>query len=86
MYGSSYFDSEKNVMYKGSFKPEQIDHIHGSWGLVWDGNSIEGCEGELGNYLKINAPHKISLYIAAELSEKVRKGDVLYEIIKKVRL
>ena len=137
MYGSSYFDSEKNVMYKGSFKPEQLDHIHGSWGLVWDGNSIEGCEGALGNYLKINAPHKMSLYIAAELpiicwaksasaklvqkygigivvenlkqlpyllenvseqdyfrmlenikvlSEKVRKGDVLYEIIKKVRL
>ena len=41
--------------------------IDGSWGLVWDGDSIDTCSGLLGKYLRYNAPHKCSLYIAAHL-------------------
>lgn len=67
LYGAQKIENSENVSYMGGFAPEEISHIKGSWGLVWDGPSTDGCEGLLGEYLKINAPHKQSLYIAAEL-------------------
>lgn len=51
--------------YIGMFKPENVSFIKGGWGLVWDGNSLDECSGMIGNYLKINASHKLSLYISA---------------------
>lgn len=39
----------------------------GDWGLVWDGDSTEGCSGIWGEYLKYNNPHKASFYIRAGL-------------------
>lgn len=66
LYGSSD-DKEwpSNLKYKGKFHPNNIEDIEGFWGLVWDGDSIEGCTGDLGEYLKYNSPHKASLYIAS---------------------
>lgn len=40
-----------------------IATVRGSFGLVWDGSSTEACTGDWGEYLKINNPHKTSLYI-----------------------
>lgn len=54
-----------NCAYKGKFSPENISFIEGNWGLVWDGDQLDTCHGTLGEYLKINSSHKISLYIAA---------------------
>lgn len=54
-----------NCIYKGKFSPENISAIEGNWGLVWDGDQLETCHGNYGEYLKINSSHKISLYIAA---------------------
>lgn len=54
-----------NCTYKGKFSPENISFIEGNWGLVWDGDQLETCHGKLGEYLRINSSHKISLYIAA---------------------
>lgn len=51
--------------YKGVFKPNNTAYIKGGWGLVWDGDSLDGCSGLMGNYLKYNASHKLSLYITA---------------------
>ena len=54
------------MIYKGSFSPEELPNVlEGGYGLVWDGDSIEGCVGLAGKYLKYNNPHKASLYIAA---------------------
>lgn len=53
------------IHYEGRFSPENIRFIRADWGLVWDGDSIDNCNGVLGEYLKINSPHKTSLYIAA---------------------
>lgn len=39
----------------------------GSFGLVWDGSSVETCEGGTGEYLRINSPYKLSLYLMAGL-------------------
>lgn len=55
------------LTYKGSFLPDNVSTIEGAWGLVWDGDSIDTCSGSYGEYLKINSPHKTSLYIVAGL-------------------
>ena len=61
-------DGRDNVVYNGSFSPEElVSHLEGSFGLVWDGISAETCAGAFGEYLRINNPHKLSLYLAAGL-------------------
>lgn len=53
---------------KGFMLPEKlICHSEGDFGLVWDGESIDCCSGNWGEYLKLNAPHKVSLYIRCGL-------------------
>lgn len=68
LYGSKLdkglFNEHKNINYKGSFNHiDLVDKLEGSFGLVWDGDSIETCSA----YYQINNPHKLSLYIAAGL-------------------
>lgn len=69
LYGNGFEEKkQKNVDFKGTYPPEElIRHLDGQYGLVWDGSSIESCEGSSGLYLKYNNPHKMSLYIAAGL-------------------
>lgn len=58
---------QSNVSYWGSFTPtDLISHIEGGWGLVWDGDSIDTCSGIVGEYLKYNNPHKVSMCIVSE--------------------
>jgi hypothetical protein len=58
----------KSLFFKGSIKPEELPLIiEGSFGMVWDGDSILSCSGPMGEYLKYNTPHKLSLYLAAGL-------------------
>ena len=56
-----------NVIYKGAFSPNDISVIEGDWGLLWDGDSVETCSGNFGDYLQLIAPHKFSLYLACGL-------------------
>ena len=37
------------------------------WGLVWDGDTVDGCTGVWGDYLRLNNPHKASFYLRAGL-------------------
>lgn len=70
LYGPNYDESGncKNMNYCGSVNPEKLPQIlNEGFGLVWDGTSIETCDGPSGNYLKYNNPHKLSLYLAAGL-------------------
>ena len=54
------------VKYKGIFPSSEIvSRIEGDFGLVWDGVSITECAGSFGEYLKINNPHKTSMYLRA---------------------
>lgn len=56
----------KNVRYMQSISPEIItEKLEGDFGLIWDGDSIDRCNGNYGYYLKYNNPHKLSMYIAA---------------------
>ena len=70
LYGAPYEGPEAedhSTDYHGSFSPEElIKAMNGGWGLVWDGPSLDTCEGSYGQYLKINNPHKTSLYLASQ--------------------
>ena len=58
----------KSVKYMGQSSPQELpSHLNADFGLVWDGTSVETCEGMYGQYLKYNDPHKFSLYISSGL-------------------
>lgn len=87
LYGPN-FDKEsliyKNIKYKGSFSPEEvICKLDGSFGLIWDGDSIDTCSGLYGEYLKYNNPHKLSLYISSRLPLIVWEESAVAEIVLK---
>ena len=72
LYGIGYEEKRHKensiINYKGFFPADEVvNRLEGSFGLVWDGISIEECAGNFGEYLKINNPHKTSLYLRAGL-------------------
>lgn len=68
LYGGR-FDAARaadSLRYRGSFPPDELPaHLEGDFGLVWDGDSLDTCLGQTGEYLRLNNPHKTSLYLAA---------------------
>ena len=54
--------------------------------MVWDGISIETCDGPTGNYLRYNNPHKLSLYLSSGLPVIVWKESALAEFISSQKL
>lgn len=72
-----------NMEYMGSFPPDQLPGLlKGKFGLVWDGNSIRGCQGEFGEYVKYNNPHKASLYLACGLPVIVWREAAVADFVK----
>lgn len=71
LYGpnaTAVMKSQINVIYKGVFDPYQLpDLLEGSFGLVWDGDSIDGPAGSFGHYMQYISHHKLSLYILSKL-------------------
>jgi hypothetical protein len=67
LYGATddTFPENSVFSYQGCFDPNDISNIKGAWGLVWDGDSIKTCQSNMGIYLRINASHKVSLYLAS---------------------
>lgn len=68
LYGDGLDESKANhnMVYHGSFDAEELqDNLEGDFGLVWDGDSAETCDGNMGEYLKYNNPHKTSCYLSA---------------------
>ena len=84
LYGRPEFKSDSpDVRYMGSAPSEEIIHvIEGSFGLVWDGYSIDTCSREIGKYLEINCPSKTSLYLAAGLPVIIWKKAAMAELIE----
>lgn len=71
LYGVNFNEKMKkypSIAYKGSFPVDEIPNkLDNGFGLVWDGTSLDGCQGNSGQYLKFNNPHKLSLYLSAGL-------------------
>lgn len=66
LYGGGYTPTlsvDGFVSYHGVFAPD-APTIEGDWGLVWEGNSLDTCAGEIGDYLRMCASHKLSLYLS----------------------
>ena len=87
LYGSSYEpdeDSEENMIWHGSFKPEELpEYLKGDFGLVWDGITYETCAGNTGEYLKYNNPHKTSLYLSSGMPVAVWKQAAIADFVLK---
>ncbi|MSD83481.1 hypothetical protein GKC32_04170 [Lactobacillus curvatus] len=72
-----------NLIYEGVFSPEELPkYINGSFGLVWDGSSVERCDGVMGEYLKYNNPHKVSLYLSSGLPVIVWKKSAMADFVE----
>lgn len=86
LYGPNFSTNteKQNVIFRGVYKPEELpEKIDGAWGLVWDGVSIDTCEGGYGNYLKYNNPHKLSFYMAMGMPVIIWKEAALAEFVEK---
>ena len=56
----------ENVTAYGAVPPGRLPgEIKGGFGLIWDGPEADCCAGPAGIYLRINNPHKLSLYLTA---------------------
>ena len=91
LYGSGLeqgADKEwKNIKYHGPIGSDEfIRTIDSDWGLVWDGDSVDGCSGVWGSYLKINNPHKTSFYLRAGLPVIVWKESAMAPFILENKL
>lgn len=72
------------VTYSGFVPSEEfIKGIDASFGLVWDGDSLDTCSGEYGNYLRWNSPHKVSFNLRSGLPVIVWKESAVAPIIEK---
>lgn len=86
LYGINYNGLQNSyIQYKGVFKPDNIPFNTG-FGLVWDGDSIDTCSGDTGEYTRINNPHKLSLYMAAGIPVFVWKEAAIAHFVKENNL
>lgn len=87
LYGRGYEDKgETNIRYYGSFHPDELPFvINAKYGLVWDGDSADTCTGIYGEYLKINNPHKTSLYLAAGIPVIIWSQAAMGDFIREKR-
>ena len=71
------------VCYPFTPADEFIRNADGDFGLVWDGDSLETCQGDFGEYLRYNSPHKVSFYLRAGLPVIIWRQAAVAPIIEK---
>lgn len=88
LYGNGFdlskIENKNNISYKG-FMPSDslIKNTQGHFGLVWDGENLDGCVGDWGHYLQYNNPHKTSLYIRCHLPIIIWEKAAMADFVKK---
>ena len=88
LYGKG-FDNERatnwqHIHFNGMFTPDELLSVtEGDFGLVWDGNSMNGCSGNWGEYLKFNNPHKTSFYLRCGIPVIIWKKAALAPFIER---
>ncbi len=85
LYGVGYEgEPRENVEYLGSFPPDDLPGVmEGKFGLVWDGDSTQTCAGAFGKYMRVNNPHKTSLYLSSGLPVVIWKDAALARFVEK---
>lgn len=90
LYGPNFDENMRkfpNIDYKGSFPTDEIStKLDEGFGLVWDGDSIDGCLGLSGQYLKYNNPHKLSLYLSSGLPVIIWNKAAEADLVKKYKV
>ena len=90
IYGRGDLDETRfndNVVCHGRIASDQfIGTVNDDWGLVWDGDTVNGCGGTWGNYLRYNNPHKTSFYLRAGLPVIVWKQSAMAPFITSNKL
>lgn len=72
-----------HISYQGFIPSEEfISTIDADFGLVWDGDSLDTCSGNYGEYLRWNSPHKVSFNLRAGLPVIVWKEAAVASIIE----
>lgn len=71
LYGPNFNQKMKcnpNIHYHGILSPDEVPSVLTSgFGVVWDGDGLQGGVGEAGQYVRYNNPHKLSLYLSSGL-------------------
>lgn len=76
-----------HITYRGFLPSEEfIAHIDADFGLVWEGDSLDTCSGDYGNYLRWNSPHKASFYLRAGLPVIIWKEAAVAPVIEKAEI
>lgn len=85
LYGVNYTGTQNEMItFHGSYPSDELPNVmEGGFGLVWDGTSPKTCEGIYGGYLKINNPHKTSLYLASGIPVLIWKEAALSDFVLK---
>ena len=90
LYGPGYTASmamQKRVYWFGIEKPYDLPaKINGSFGLVWDGDSIDEPGGSLGDYMQYISHHKLSLYILSGLPVIVPAAAATAPLVEKYKI
>lgn len=86
LYGKG-FDEQANTCtqlnYHGFMASDDfIAQAKADFGLVWDGDSLDECTGDWGEYLRINDPHKTSFYLRAGIPVIVWKEAAMAPFIE----
>lgn len=76
LYGTNWAGSgSTRIEYHSEIAPEKLpETISGAFGIVWDGDSLDGLTGLYGAYALLNSPHKLSTYLAGGLPVIVAKN------------
>ena len=83
MADSSTVAQDKNIVMHGFMAADDfIAQDSGDFGLVWDGDSLESCHGDFGEYLKYNTPHKASFYLRAGLPIIVWRQSAIAQLVE----
>lgn len=74
----------QGVRWNGVLDPDEpsLGEIRG-FGLVWDGDSASTLAGPVGEYLKYNAPHKFSLYLALGIPVIVPSAAAIAPVVER---
>jgi hypothetical protein len=79
--------AQKNITWHGVEKPYELPaKLRGSFGLLWDGDSIDKPAGNLGNYMQYISHHKLSLYIVSKLPVIVAAAAASAPLIEKYKI
>lgn len=91
LYGKDFNETRakdmKSMRYNGLLAPDDLlAKVEGDFGLVWDGDSLDECSGEWGEYLRINNPHKTSFYLRGFMPVIIWREAALAPFIEKEKI